>query len=209
MNKSLQILRLRSREFLRSAVQVSVFSVAVLGLTGVSAAQTATSSSPQSAQPADPAQVEKIKSQLIEVDTKIRAAQQKALQAETVKEKRETYDKSLRAAMVKEEPKVKSLLEKQDGLISELKKSDELNKPADQRSPEFQKRFQEYQKLSDELSPIAQKSSEKPEVAETYKELQTVLATEMKKAEPAVPQLVQQRGELISQYQQLVQSSGR
>ena len=107
--------------------------------------------------------------------------------------------------MVKEEPKVKSLLEKQDNLISELQQSEDLRKPADQRSPEFQQRYQEFQKLSAELSPIAQRMTEKPEVAETYKEFQTVLTSEMQKVEPAVPQLIQQRGELISQYRQLGQ----
>jgi hypothetical protein len=196
----------RSRDLLRSTLQVSVLSAAALGLAGVSAtAQTAAPSPQQPAKPAPAAEVEKVKAQLTEVDTRIRAAQQKASQVETVKEKRETFEKTLRTAMVKEEPKVKSLLEKQDTLISELQKSEDLRKPADQRSPEFQQRFEEFQKLSAELSPIAQRMSEKPEVAETYKEFQTVLTSEMQKVEPAVPQLLQQRGELISQYRQLEQ----
>lgn len=207
MIKTVQTLTPRSRVLLRSTLQVSVFSVAALGLAGVAAtAQTAVPSTQQPAQPAAAAQVEKIKTQLIEVDTRLRAAQQKALQAETVKEKRDNFDKTLRTAMVKEEPKVKSLLEKQDNLVSELEQSDELRKPADQRSPEFQQRFQEYQKLKEELSPIAQRSSEKPEVAETYQAFQTVLASELVKVEPAAPQLLEQRKALLSQYQQLVQS---
>ena len=208
MNKSVQILTPRSREWLRTTLQVSVLSVAALGLAGVVAtAQTAAPSPPQPAQPAAAAQeVEKIKSQLVEVDTRIRAAEQKALQVETVRKKRDNYDTTLRTAMVKEEPKVKSLLEKQDSLVSELTKSDELGKPAGQRSPEFQQRFQEYQKLSEVLSPIAQRTSEKPEVAETQKAFETALTSEMEKVEPAVPQLLAQRGELISKYQQLVQS---
>jgi len=218
--KSVQILTpRRSRELLRTTLQVSVLSVAALGLAGVVAtaqtaappsqrpAQTAAPSPQQPAQPAAAAQeVEKIKNQLVEVDTRIRAAQQKALQVETVQEKRGNYDKTLRTAMVKEEPKVQSLLEKQDNLVSELKQSNELGKPAEQRSPEFQQRFQEYQKLSEVLSPIAQRTSEKPEVAETYKAFQTVLTSEMEKVEPAVPQLLEQRGELMNKYQQLVQS---
>ena len=195
-----------SRELLRSTLQVSVLSVAALGLAAESAtAQTAAPSPQQSAEPAAAAKVEKVKAQLVEVDTRIRGAQQKALQVEAVKEKRDNYQKTLRTAMVQEEPKVKSMLEKQDHLVSELQQSDELRKPAEQRSPEFQQRFQEFQKLSAELSPIAQKTSEKPEVAETYKEFQTVLTNEMQKVEPAVPQLLQQRGELISQYRQLKQ----
>ena len=207
MIKSVQILTLRPRKLLRTTLHVSVLSVAALGLSGVIAtAQTAAPSSPQSAQPAAAAQAEKIKTQFVEVDTRIRAAQQKAMQAETVKEKRDNFDKTLRTAMVKEEPKVKSLLEKQDNLVSELTKSEELNKPAEQRSPEFQQRFQEYQKLSEVLSPIAQRTSEKPEVAETYKAFQTVLSSEMEKIEPAVPQLLEQRGELLNKYQQLVKS---
>ena len=212
MIKSVQIPTPRSRERLRSILQVSVLSVAALGLGEVVAtAQTAAPSpsapSPQQpVQPAAAAQAEKIKSQLTEVDTRIRAVQQKALQAETVKEKRDNFDKTLRTAMVKDEPKVKSLLEKQDNLVSELKKSEELNKPAEQRSPEFQQRFQEYQKLSETLSPIAQRTTEKPEVAETYKTFQTALTSEMAKVEPAVPQLLEQRGELVNKYKQLVQS---
>lgn len=195
-----------SRELLRSTLQVSVLSVAALGLAAESAtAQTAAPSPQQSAEPAAAAKVEKVKAQLVEVDTRIRGAQQKALQVEAVKEKRDNYQKTLRTAMVQEEPKVKSMLEKQDHLVSELQQSDELRKPAEQRSPEFQQRFQEFQKLSAELSPIAQKTSEKPEVAETYKEFQTVLTNEMQKVEPAVPQLLQQRGELIAQYRQLGQ----
>ena len=195
----------RSR-VLRSTLQVSALSVAAWGLVGVSAsAQTAAPSPQQPAEPAAAEQVEKVKAQLLEVDTRIRAAQQKASQVETVKEKRENYEKTLRTAMVKDEPKVKSLLEKQDNLISELQQSEDLRKPADQRSPEFQQRFEEFQKLSAELSPIAQRMSEKPDVAETYKEFQTVLTSEMQKVEPAVPQLIQQRGELISQYRQLGQ----
>lgn len=207
MIKSVQILTPRSRGLLRSTLHVSVFSVAALGLAGVAAtAQTATPSSQQPAQPAAAEQVEKIKTQLIEVDTRLRTAQQKALQAETVKEKRDNYDKTLRTAMVKEEPKAKSLLEKQDNLVNELEKSDELKKPAEQRSPEFQQRFQEYEKLKEELSPIAQRTSEKPEVAETYKAFQTELVSELVKVEPAAPQLLEQRRELLNQYQQLVQS---
>jgi hypothetical protein len=195
-----------SRELLRATLQVSVLSVAALGLAAGSAtAQTAAPSPQQSAEPAAAAKVEKVKAQLVEVDTRIRGAQQKALQVEAVKEKRDNYQKTLRTAMVQEEPKVKSMLEKQDHLVSELQQSDELRKPAEQRSPEFQQRFQEFQKLSAELSPIAQKTSEKPEVAETYKEFQTVLTNEMQKVEPAVPQLLQQRGELIAQYRQLGQ----
>ena len=219
MIKSVQILTPRSRELLLTTFQVSVLSVTALGLAGVVAtaqtaasspqqpAQTAAPSPQQSAKPAAAAQeVEKVKNQLVEVDTRIRAAQQKALQAETVQEKRGNYDKTLRTAMVKEEPQVKSLLEKQDTLVNELKQSNELGKPAEQRSPEFQQRFQEYQKLSEVLSPIAQRTSEKPEVAETYKAFQTVLTSEMEKVEPAVPQLLEQRGELMNKYQQLVQS---
>ena len=195
----------RSR-VLRSTLQVSALSVAAWGLVGVSAsAQTAAPSPQQPAEPAAAEQVEKVKAQLLEVDTRIRAAQQKASQVETVKEKRENYEKTLRTAMVKDEPKVKSLLEKQDNLISELQKSPDLRKPADQRSPAFKQRYEELQKLSAELSPIAQRMSEKPDVAETYKEFQTVLTSEMQKVEPAVPQLIQQRGELISQYRQLGQ----
>ena len=195
-----------SRELLRSTLQVSVLSVAAWGLVGVSAtAQTAAPSPQQTAEPAAAEQAEKVKAQLLEVDTRIRAAQQKASQVETVKEKRENYETTLRTAMIKDEPKVESLLEKQDNLISELQQSDDLRKPAEQRSPEFQQRYQEFQKLSAELSPIAQRISEKPEVAETYKEFQTVLTSEMQKVEPAVPQLLQQRGELISQYRQLGQ----
>ena len=195
----------RSR-VLRSTLQVSALSVAAWGLVGVSAsAQTAAPSPQQPAEPAAAEQVEKVKAQLLEVDTRIRAAQQKASQVETVKEKRENYEKTLRTAMVKDEPKVKSLLEKQDTLISELQQSEDLRKPADQRSPEFKQRYEEFQKLSAELSPIAQRMSEKPDVAETYKEFQTVLTSEMQKVEPAVPQLIQQRGELISQYRQLGQ----
>jgi len=206
MIKIAHIFTPHSCELLRSTLQVSVLSVAALGLVGVSAtAQTAAPSPQQPAEPAAAAQVEKVKAQLLEVDTRIRAAQQKASQVETVKEKRDNYEKTLRTAMVKEEPKVKSLLEKQDNLISELQKSDDLRKPAEQRSPEFQQRYQEFQKLSAELSPIAQRMSEKPEVAETYKEFQTVLTSEMQKVEPSVPQLLQQRGELISQYRQLGQ----
>jgi hypothetical protein len=194
------------RELLRSTLQVSVLSVAALGLAGVSAtAQTAAPSPQQPAEPAAAAQVEKVKAQLVEVDTRIRAAEQKALQVETVKEKQDNYEKTLRTAMVKDEPKVKSMLEKQDNLISELQQSEDLRKPAEQRSPEFQQRYQEFQKLSAELSPIAQRTSEKPEVAETYKEFQTVLTSEMQKVEPTVPQLIQQRGELITQYRQLGQ----
>ena len=212
MIKSVQIPTPRARRLLRSILQVSVLSVAALGLGEVVAtAQTAAPSpsapSPQQpVQPAAAAQAEKIKSQLTEVDTRIRAAQQKALQAEPVKEKRDNFEKTLRTAMVKDEPKVKSLLEKQDNLVSELKKSEELNKPAEQRSPEFQQRFQEYQKLSETLSPIAQRTTEKPEVAETYKTFQTALTSEMAKVEPAVPQLLEQRGELLNKYKQLVQS---
>ena len=195
----------RSRVF-RSTLQVSALSVAAWGLVGVSAsAQTAAPSPQLPAEPAAAEQVEKVKAQLLEVDTRIRAAQQKASQVETVKEKRENYEKTLRTAMVKDEPKVKSLLEKQDNLISELQQSEDLRKPADQRSPAFKQRYEEFQKLSAELSPIAQRMSEKPDVAETYKEFQTVLTSEMQKVEPAVPQLLQQRGELISQYRQLGQ----
>jgi hypothetical protein len=206
MIKVENIFTLHSREFLRSTLQVSVLSVAALGIVAVSAtAQTAAPSPLQVAEPAAAGEVEKVKAQLLEVDTRIRAAQQKASQVETVKEKQENYEKTLRTAMVNEEPKVKSLLEKQDNLISELQKSDDLRKPAEQRSPEFQQRYQEFQKLSAELSPIAQRTSEKPEVAETYKEFQTVLTTEMQKVEPAVPQLLQKREELVSQYRQLGQ----
>ena len=204
MIKNVQIFPSRSRKLLRSISQVTVCSVAVLGFAGA-IAQTATPTPPQANQPAaTAAQAEKIKSQLIEVDTRIRAVEQKALQVETVKEKQDNYDKTLRTAMVKEEPKVKSMLEKQDNLISELKQSPEVGKPADQRSPEFQQRFQEYKKLSQELSPIAQRNSEKPEVAESFKAFQTVLTSEMEKVEPEVPQLLQKRGELFSQYRQLV-----
>ena len=206
MIKIVHIFTPHSRELLRSTLQVSVLSVAAWGLVGVSAtAQTAAPSPQQPAEPAAAAQVEKVKAQSVEVDTRIRAAQQKALQVETVKEKQGNYEKTLRTAMVKDEPKVKPLLEKQDSLVSELQQSADLRKPAEQRSPEFQQRFQEFQKLSAELSPIAQRTSEKPEVAETYKEFQTVLTSEMQKVEPAVPQLLQQRGELISQYRQLGQ----
>ena len=206
MIKIAHIFTPHSCELLRSTLQVSVLSVAALGLVGVSAtAQTAAPSPQQTAEPAAAAQVEKVKAQLLEVDTRIRAAQQKASQVETVKEKRDNYEKTLRTAMVKNEPKVKSLLEKQDNLVSELQQSDDLRKPAEQRSPEFQQRYQEFQKLSAELSPIAQRMSEKPEVAETYKEFQTVLTSEMQKVEPAVPQLLQQRGQLITQYRQLGQ----
>ena len=206
MKKIVHILTPRSRELLRSTLQVSVLSAAALGLVGVSAtAQTAAPSPQQSAEPAAAVQVDQVKAKLLEVDARIRAAQQKASQVETVKEKRDNYEKTLRTAMVNDEPKVKPLLEKQDELISALQKSEDLRKPADQRSPEFQQRFQEYQKLSAELSPIAQKTSEKPEVAQTYKEFETVLTSEMQKVEPAVPQLLQQRGELISQYRQIAQ----
>jgi hypothetical protein len=206
MKKIVHILTPRSRELLRSTLQVSVLSAATLGLVGVSAtAQTAAPSPQQSAEPAAAVQVDQVKAKLLEVDARIRAAQQKASQVETVKEKRDNYEKTLRTAMVNDEPKVKPLLEKQDELISALQKSEDLRKPADQRSPEFQQRFQEYQKLSAELSPIAQKTSEKPEVAQTYKEFETVLTSEMQKVEPAVPQLLQQRGELISQYRQIAQ----
>jgi chromosome segregation ATPase len=206
MKKIVHILTPRSRKSLRSTLQVSVLSAAALGLVGVSAtAQTAAPSPQQSAEPAAAVQVDQVKAKLLEVDARIRAAQQKASQVETVKEKRDNYEKTLRTAMVNDEPKVKPLLEKQDELISALQKSEDLRKPADQRSPEFQQRFQEYQKLSAELSPIAQKTSEKPEVAQTYKEFETVLTSEMQKVEPAVPQLLQQRGELISQYRQIAQ----
>ena len=207
MTKSEQILTSRLRALLRTALQVSVLSVAALGLSGVIAtAQTAAPSPQQPVQPAAAAEAEKIKTQLLEVDTRIRAAQQKAMQTETVKEKRDSYDKTLRTAMVKDEPKMKSMLEKQDNLVNELQHSEELSKPAEQRSPEFQKRFQEYQKLSEVLSPIAQRTSEKPEVADTYKAYQTVLTSEMAKVEPAVPQLLAQHGELLNKYKQLVQS---
>ena len=206
MIKIVHIFTPHPRELLRSTLQISVLSVAALGLVGVPAtAQTAAPSPQQPAEPAAAAQVEKVKAQLLEVDTRIRAAQQKASQVQTVKEKRDNYEKTLRTAMVKDEPKVKPLLEKQDNLISELQQSEDLRKPAEQRSPEFQQRFQEFQKLSAELSPIAQRTSEKPEVAATYKEFQTALTSEMQKVEPTVPQLIQQRGELIAQYRQLGQ----
>jgi hypothetical protein len=207
MIKSVQTLIPRSRRLLRTTLQTSVLGVAALGLAGAAAtAQTAAPSSEQPAQPAAVAQVEKIKTQLIEVDTRIRVAQQKALQAEAVKEKQDNYDRTLRTAMVKEEPQAKSLLEKQDDLVSQLNQSNELSKPAAQRSPEFQQRFQEYQKLKEELSPIAQRTSKKPEVAETYQAFQTALTSEVVKVEPAAPQLLEQRRELLSKYQQLVQS---
>lgn len=200
MLKSVQTLTPRSRELLRTSLHVFVFSAAALGLSGVVAtAQTAAPSPKLPAQPAPATQeVEKIKSQLMEVDTRIRAVEQKAMQAETVQEKRDHFDKTLRTAMVKAEPKVKTLLEKQDNLVSELKQSAELNKPAEQRSPEFQQRIQEYQKLSAELSPVAQRTSEKPEVEEVYKAYRTALTREMEKVERTVPQLLAQRGKLMS-----------
>src|SRR3990170_4403419 len=101
MIKFVHILTPPSRELLRSTLQVSVLSVAAWGLVGVSAtAQTAAPSPQQSAEPAAAEQVEKVKAQLLEVDTRIRAAQQKASQVETVKEKRDNYEKTLRTAMV-------------------------------------------------------------------------------------------------------------
>ena len=208
MINSAQILTRRSRELLPTNLRVPILSLASFALAGVGAtAQPAIPSPEQPVQSAAATQeVEKIKKQLVEVDTRIRAAEHKALQAEAVRKKRDNYDTTLRTAMVKEEPKVQSLLEKQDSLVSELTKSEELNKPAGQRSAEFQQRFQEFKKLSEVLSPIAQRTSEKPEVAETHKAFRTALTSEMEKIEPAVPQLIEQRGELINKYKQLVQS---
>ena len=206
MKKSVQILTPRSREWLRTTLQASAFSVAALSLPALMTAQPSAPSSKQSAEPAGAAEVEKVKNQLLDVDTRIRAAEQKAMRTDTVREKRDHFDKTLRTAMVKEEPKAQALLERQDALVSELAKSDELTKPAEQRSPEFQERFQEYKKLSETLSPIAQRTSEKPEVAKTYEAFRSVLTSEMTKVEPAVPQLIAQRGELMNKYQQLMRS---
>src|SRR5215204_2846959 len=97
MIKIVHIFTPHSRELLRSTLQVSLLSVAALGVVGVSAtAQTAAPSAQQPAEPPAAAQVEKVKAQLIEVDTRIRAAQEKASQVETVKEKRDNYEKTLR-----------------------------------------------------------------------------------------------------------------
>lgn len=208
---------IRPRVSIRAFLQLWVASLAGLSLISATASAQSRQPQPPAGVPsgddtsrADKAEAAKrlseLQSKVSEIDTQLQRAQQEALTVEHVQEKQSKYVTTWQSTMVKIEPAVEPKLEKRAQLATELTQSDELRKPDNQRSPEFRERVQEYEKLSTEIEPIAEKASQQPEVVVAYQDFNTAVTNEMEKVDSEVPQLFEQRQKLVSEYQQLAQA---
>lgn len=150
-------------------------------------------------------QVQQLRSQLQQVEQRLQQVQQNALAKPEVQAEKNSYDDALKEAMVALKPELENALEKRDEIVSELTASNELNKPAEQRSEDFHNKIAEFQKLNAEIQPVAERASQAPEVQESFQQYEKALVSEMEKEEPNIQQLFAQHTQLRNQYQQLVQ----
>lgn len=212
-----ELVSTRPRVSIRAFLQLWVASLAGLSLISATAFAQVREPQPPAGVPsgADESHADKAKaakrlselqSKVSEIDTQLQRAQQKALTVEHVQEKQSNYVTIWQSTMVKIAPSVEPKLEKRAQLATELTQSDELRKPDNQRSPEFRERVQDYEKISAEIEPIAEKARQQPQVVVAYQDFNTAVAKEMEKVDPEVPQLFDQRQKLASEYQQIAQA---
>lgn len=135
------------------------------------------------------------------IESRIQQTRSEALQREAVQREQSTYIRQLRNAMIEEDAKAESLLRKQDELVAALNNSPDISRPPEQRSPEFQQSYAEYQLVHRELQPIAQAAADRDEVVAARAEYEQRLFKEMTRIDENIERLLNEREQLVAQMQ--------
>lgn len=164
----------------------------------------AASAADQPAEPDIEKEVVKLKREMQQVETRIQKIEQKAMDADDLKQARQEYVDALRQAAIDAKPDLKATFDRQNELIAELQGSPELRMAAAERSPEFAAKLEEFQKLRSEVDPTVQEVAAKPEMQEQFEEFQETVIEKMKEVEPETDELLAQRDQLENRYRELV-----
>ncbi len=151
---------------------------------------------------ADPLQ--QIHAELMEVQTKLQAAEQHAVSQPAVVEKRDKFNKLVDETIVEKDPSLEEKIEESKSLMEKLGSSPELRKPPESQSEEFTKDMRKFQQIEQEISLKRNEVvASEPEVRKQAEEYQKLMVDEMTKVEPETPKLLAKRDELVQRYRSL------
>ncbi|MCC5839735.1 MAG: hypothetical protein JJT96_06375 [Opitutales bacterium] len=138
---------------------------------------------------------------LQEVEARLGAAQEKAMESERVVRRQEALQDLLNATIVKNDTDLEPVLERSRELYNELVNHPEIRQPTGAPSDEVREKIEEYQSLEAQLAGPRQEVLQSPEFIEEQEALREVLISEMETVEPETRQLLVQRDAIIQRMQ--------
>lgn len=161
---------------------------------------------PQAEQP--PAQenpMQQANMRLQQIDARLSAAQERAMETDKVSEQREKLDELVRDRILESDEDLASALDEHQELQEELMAHPELQDPTTPPSEEVQARIQEYQQLDQRIAPARQAAMQSESVVEAQEEFRAVLISEMERVEPETQDLIEEGQRLMQQMEQMQQ----
>ena len=144
---------------------------------------------------------------LQELATKLGSVQEKAMEVTRVTELRESLEAAAEAAILKESPETKPLLERLPKLVELLQANEEINAGnPDAFSDETKKMIEEYETLTAELQPLQANAAALPEIEAAREELFNVLREESVKIDPEFEAMEKEYESLNVQLQEMQQA---
>lgn len=189
---------------------LAMASIITLGVATAMAEEDTDSAGPPAPPPraeaeAQPNPMQQANMRLQQIDARLSAAQERALETETVSEHRERLDKLVHDKIVESDDSLAPVLEEHKDLQEELMANPELQDPTTPPSEEVQAQIQEYQQLDQRIAPARQAAMQSPDVVEAQDEFRTVLISEMERIEPETQDLIEEGQRLMQQMQQMQQ----
>lgn len=151
----------------------------------------------QMSQPQHQQQVLQLEQKYQTVNQRITTAEEKAAKNSTVKKERVAYMNALYKKMAKSAPDMKKQIDQFQQLGKELQNNKDLRKATFKPSKSLDQKLSKYQHLSAQLGPIMQQAASDPHVAKLRSAYVHELLAQMRKTEPQINSLLQQRQQLV------------
>lgn len=149
-------------------------------------------------------QIAALQQQFAQISERLQAIQSKALETEEVQEKRGEFDQALNTAIIAVNPSAEPLVEQRTEVLAALLDHEDIRKPAEQRSPEFNQQVEVFRQLDQQLQPMQQQAASQPEVVEAQQEYETVLIEKMEEIDSDTPNLLASHNQIMQQFQQIM-----
>lgn len=149
-------------------------------------------------------QIAQLQQQYEQISQRLQSIQNEAMQADEVQAKREEFDAALNKAIVEANPAAEPLVEQRAEVLTALLDHEDVEKPMDQRSAEFNQQVEVFQNLEQQLAPLRQQASAQPEVMEHQQEYETVLTEKMEEIDSETPNLLAAHNQIMQQFQQIM-----
>lgn len=146
-----------------------------------------------------------IRAQLQQIEEQLFEAQRMALETDSVKELQEALQEMINDFIVGLEPDLEVAVDRREELLEQLEDNPELQDPTQQPSEEVMGMIQEYQSIEQEVAPLRAQAFEDPEIMEAHQGFQERLLGVMEEIEPQTQALLNQREQLVRQFQQMQQ----